>query len=69
MAQKTYRISVTLPDLPAAHAEQEAKAEGGNVRVAVNAALAEILVRPHVKGKHIRQANLTVRLVGPTEKN
>ena len=63
MARKRYRVTVTFPDLPAAHAEQEAKADAGNMRVATARALAEIFSRRPLKRRRIRSATIRVRLL------
>ncbi|HKG21471.1 MAG TPA: hypothetical protein VKC34_06195 [Blastocatellia bacterium] len=63
MANKTYSINVTLPDLSAAHAEQQARVEAGNWTRAVKLACEEISKRPHVFGKHIRSARIQLGLI------
>ena len=63
MAKKVYRIDVLLPSLPAHLADQSAKAEGGNLRVATGRALAEIFKRSGVKGRRIKSAKINVTLV------
>lgn len=66
MTNKIYRVTVTLPDLAAAHAEQEAKVETSNWSTAVKLACDEISKRPHVRGKHIKSAKLFFSVVGLT---
>ncbi|HVF89546.1 MAG TPA: hypothetical protein VNH22_05730 [Blastocatellia bacterium] len=63
MANKTYSINVTLPDLSAAHAEQQARVEAGSWPRAVKLACEEISKRPHVFGKHIRSARIQLGLI------
>ena len=58
MANKIYNVTVTLPDLAAAHAEQEAKVESANWPAAIKLACDEISRRPHVRGKHIKSAKI-----------
>ena len=58
MANKIYNVTVTLPDLAAAHAEQEAKVESSNWPAAIKLACDEISRRPHVRGKHIKSAKI-----------
>jgi hypothetical protein len=58
MANKIYNVTVTLPDLAAAHAEQEAKVESSTWPGAIRLACDEISRRPHVRGKHIKSAKI-----------
>ena len=58
MANKIYNVTVTLPDLAAAHAEQEAKVESSTWHAAIRLACDEISRRPHVRGKHIKSAKI-----------
>jgi len=58
MANKIYNVTVTLPDLAAAHAEQEAKVESATWPAAIKLACEEISRRPHVRGKHIKSAKI-----------
>ena len=67
MTSKIYRITLTLPDLAAAHAEQEAKVETNSWSTAVKLACDEISKRPHVRGKHIKSAKLFFSVVGLKE--
>ena len=53
MPNKIYRVTVTLPELVAAHAEQVARVEASNWAAAMRLACDEIAKRPHVKGKHV----------------
>jgi hypothetical protein len=55
---KIYSVTVTMPDLAAAHAEQEAKVESSNWASAIKLACDEISRRAHVKGKHIKSASI-----------
>ena len=64
MTSKIYKVTLTLPDLAAAHAEQEIKVETGNWATAVKLACEEISKRPHVRGKHIKSAKLFFSVVG-----
>ena len=59
MPNKVYNVTVTLPDLAAAHAEQEAKVESSNWPAAIKLACEEISRRPHVRGRHIKSAKIT----------
>ena len=52
-------MTVTLPDLAAAHAEQEVKVESSNWPAAIKLACEEISRRPHVRGRHIKSAKIT----------
>jgi hypothetical protein len=67
MTSKIYRVTLTLPDLAAAHAEQEIKVETGSWATAVKLACDEISKRPHVRGKHIKSAKLFFSVVGQKE--
>ena len=60
---KRYHISLLLPDLPAAYAEQVATAEGSDLRIAVNKGLAEMLRRPQVSGRRIKSATIRIQCV------
>jgi hypothetical protein len=59
MANKIFNVTVTLPDLAAAHAEQDAKVESATWTAAIRLACEEISRRPHVRGKHIKSAKIT----------
>lgn len=63
MARKTYNVCVTMPDLAAAHAEQEARVEAGHWAAAVRLACDEISKRPHVLGKHIKSARIQLSII------
>jgi hypothetical protein len=63
MANKVYSVTVTLPDLVAAHAEQEARVESPSWAAAVRLACEEISRRPHVRGKHIKRAKIDFSVV------
>jgi hypothetical protein len=63
MANKIYNINVTLPDLSAAHAEQQIRVEAGSWSRAVRLACDEICKRPHVMGKHIKSARIQLGLL------
>lgn len=59
---KGYRVTATFPELPAAHAVQEARGEGSSLSVGIKRALDAILREPHVKGRRISTVSLYVRL-------
>jgi hypothetical protein len=59
---KSYRVTATFPELPAAHAVQEARGEGSSLSVGIKRALDAILREPHVKGRRISTIKLFVRL-------
>jgi hypothetical protein len=59
---KSYRVTATFPELPAAHAVQEARGEGSNLSVGIKRALDAILREPHVKGRRISTLKLFVRV-------
>lgn len=59
---KSYRVTATLPELPAAHAVQEARGEGSSLSVGIKRALDAILRDRHVKGRRISTVKLYVRL-------
>lgn len=63
MANKVYSINMTLPDLSAAHAEQQIRVEAGSWSRAVKLACEEISKRPHVLGKHIRSVRIQLGLL------
>jgi hypothetical protein len=63
MANKTFNVTVTLPDLAAAHAEQDAKVESATWPIAIKLACEEISRRPHVRGKHIKSAKIFFTVV------
>ena len=58
MPNKVYNVTITLPDLAAAHAEQEAKIESSTWPAAIKLACEEISRRPHVRGNHIKSAKI-----------
>jgi hypothetical protein len=64
---KSYRVTATFPELPAAHAVQEARGEGSSLSVGIKRALDTILREPHVKGRHISTIKLFVRLERPDD--
>jgi hypothetical protein len=63
MANKIFNVTVTLPDLAAAHAEQDAKVESATWHAAIKLACEEISRRPHVRGKHIKSAKIFFTVV------
>jgi len=58
MPNKVYSVTVTMPELVAAHAEQEAKVVSSSWPTAVRLACEEISKRLHVRGKHIKTASI-----------
>jgi hypothetical protein len=64
---KSYRVTAIFPELPAAHAIQEARGEGSSLSVGIKRALDAILREPHVKGRHISTIRLFVRLERPDD--
>lgn len=65
---KSYRVTATFPELPAAHAVQEARGQASTLSVGIKRALDTILREPHVKGRRISTVKLLVKLERP-EKN
>lgn len=63
MPNKLYKILITLPDLAAAHAEQEVTVESSNWVRAVRSACEEVSNRPHVVGKHIKSAKIRFTII------
>lgn len=63
MAKKVYSVNITLPDLSAAHAEQQIRVEAASWPRAVRIACEEICKRPHVLGKHIKSARIQLGLL------
>jgi hypothetical protein len=59
---KRYRVTATFPELPAAHAIQEARGEASSLSVGIKRALDAILRDPHVKGRRILTVRLFVRV-------
>ncbi len=59
---KSYRVTATFPELPAAHAVQEARGQASNLSVGIKRALDAILREPHVKGRRISTVKLLVRV-------
>jgi len=59
---KSYRVTAIFPELPAAHAVQEARGEGSSLSVGIKRALDAILCERHVKGRRISTVKLYVRL-------
>ena len=59
---KSYRVTATFPELPAAHAVQEARGQGSSLSVGIKRALDAILREPHVKGRRILTVKLVVRV-------
>ena len=66
MPNKIYRVTVTLPDLVAAHAEQVAKVEANNWASAIRLACDEISKRPHVKAKHVSSGRISFIILDKT---
>ncbi|MEW6125882.1 MAG: hypothetical protein AB1757_02365 [Acidobacteriota bacterium] len=67
MTSKVYKVTLTLPDLAAAHAEQEVRVETTSWTTAIKLACDEISRRPHVRGKHIKSAKLFFSQVGTSD--
>ena len=63
MPNKIYRVTVTLPDIVAAHAEQVVKVEASNWSTAIRLACDEISKRQHVKGKHVSNGRISFIIV------
>lgn len=61
-SMKSYRVTATFPELPAAHAVQEARGEGSSLSIGIKRALDAILREPHVKGRRISTVKLFVRV-------
>jgi hypothetical protein len=59
---KSYRVTATFPELPAAHAVQEARGEGSTLSVGIKRALDAILRDRHVKGRRISTVKLFVTI-------
>ena len=66
MPNKIYRVTVTLPDLVAAHAEQVAKVEANNWSSAIRLACDEISKRQHVKAKHVSSGRISFVILDKT---
>jgi hypothetical protein len=62
LSMKSYRVTATFPELPAAHAVQEARGDASTLSVGIKRALDAILREPHVKGRRISTVKLYVRL-------
>jgi hypothetical protein len=62
---KSYRVTATFPELPAAHAVQEARGKGSSLSVCIKRALESILREPHIKGRRISTIKLFVRIERP----
>ena len=62
---KSYRVTATFPELPAAHAVREARGKASSLSVGVKRALDVILRDPHVKGRRILTVKLLVRVENP----
>jgi hypothetical protein len=59
---KTFSVSVFFPEVKPAHAAwQSASSAATEIGVAVSRALSEIRERPGIKGKRIKEAQITVR--------
>lgn len=59
---ESYRETATFPELPAAHAEHEARGKGLSLSVGIKPALDTILREHHVKGRRISTVKLFVRV-------
>jgi hypothetical protein len=58
MSSKHYKVLITLPDLAAAHAEQEVRVVSSTWAGAMKLACEQVSKRPHVFGKHIKSAKI-----------
>jgi hypothetical protein len=59
---ESYRVTATVPELPAAHAVQEARGEGSSLSVGIKRALNTILREPHVKGHRFSTVKIFAKL-------
>lgn len=59
---KSYRVTATFPELPAAHAVQEARGQGSSLSVGIKRALDAIMGERYVKGRRISTVKLFVRV-------
>lgn len=66
---KSYRVTATFPELPAAHAVQEARGEGSSLSVGIKRALDAILRERHIKGRRISTVKLYVRVEQTQERD
>jgi hypothetical protein len=55
---KSYRVTATFPELPAAHAVQEARGEGSSLSVGIKRALDSILREPRKGSPDLNSENL-----------
>jgi hypothetical protein len=62
---KSYRVTATFPEFPAAHAVQEARGQASTLSAGIKRALDAILCEPHVKGRRILTVKLFVRMERP----
>jgi hypothetical protein len=67
MINKHYKVLITLPDLAAAHAEQEVNIEARTWAMAVKLACEEVSRRPRVLGKHIKSAKISFTVMDSSE--
>jgi len=58
---KSYRVSATFPELPAAYAVQEARGEGSSLSVAIKRARTQSCLSLMWKGRRISTVRLSVR--------
>ena len=63
MPNRSYKITMLLPDLVAAHAEQEITVTARNWPAAIKLACEEISQRAHVLGKHVRAGRIQFSLL------
>jgi len=59
---RTFRVCITYPDLPSAHAEFTVRIEAGNLRVAVGRALYMVSKDAGLKRRHLRQVHVHARV-------
>lgn len=61
MTDKNWIVDFKLPQLSASHYWFSVEVEASNVGLAVNRAWAEVKKRPAVKGRRIKDAQITVK--------
>ncbi len=59
---KNYSIVVTLPELPAAHAQWSVETKASSLHSALSKALTQVERLPAVKGRHITEARIAVQI-------
>jgi hypothetical protein len=61
MADRNWIVDFKLPQLSASHYWHSVEVEASNIGLAVNRAWAEIKKRPAVKGRRIKDAQISIR--------